>query len=207
MRVPAKSALLLAAVLAAACSRLPEPAAYLAGKSVPLPEHDRVTVCHGYDCTFRTAVAFSAEEWRRVRRSFEPPAPDPASERADIARAIATIEQIVGKRIGTASDRGGIQFIAAGDATQQDCIDESTNTTSYLLLMQQDGLLRWHRVAKPASRGVFLDLRWYHQSAVIAERAGGREYVVDSWYGDNGEAPLVTTLTRWGTSYGRPRAE
>ena len=72
-------------------------------------------------------------------------------------------------------------------------------------MLAEDGLLYHYVVARPASRGVFLDFRWYHQSAVIAEIGSGTEYVVDSWYDANGEPPLVTTLGNWQRSYGRPR--
>ena len=199
-----RAALWLSLVLAAGCIPLAEPEAYLQRKAVPVPSLGRVTVCHGYDCTYRSPVVFSAAEWRQVRDRFQTRPADAAAERRAIAAAIALIEEIVGRRVGTATDKGGIALIAAGDATQQDCIDESTNTTAYLLLMVQDGLIRHHRVAEPASRGVFLDFRWYHQSAVIAGHGSGREFVVDSWYGDNGAPPVVTTLDQWQSSYGRP---
>lgn len=195
---------LLSLALAAGCTRLPAPEAYLHQKSVPMPGPERVTVCHGYDCTYRSTVVFTAAEWQQVRARFRPMPADAAAERRDIAAAVALIEEIVGRRIGTAADKGGLAYIAAGDATQQDCIDESTNTTSYLLLLAEAGLLRYHRVAQPASRGVFLDFRWYHQTAVIAERESGQEYVVDSWFEDNGKPPVVTTLEHWQSSYGRP---
>lgn len=203
--IPAGRAfLLLGLLLAAGCTRMPAPEDYLRYKSLPVPSPAGVTVCHGYDCTFRSPVAFTAVEWRAVRDRFQPPPADAASERRAIAAAVAMMEEVVGRRIGTAADKGGIAFIAAGDATQQDCIDESTNTTAYLLLMAKDGLMRHHSVAEPASRGFFLDFRWYHQTAVIAEHGSGREYAVDSWFGDNGAPPVVTTLDRWQLSYGRP---
>lgn len=197
-------AVLFLAALTAACMRMSAPEAYLQEKSVPKPSSGRVTVCHGYDCTYRSPVVFMAGEWRGVRERFRPAPADAEAERRAIAASVALIEEIVGRRIGTASDKGGLAYIAAGDPTQQDCIDESTNTTAYLMLLEQDGLLRHHRVAEPASRGVFLDFRWYHQTAVIVERGSGREYVVDSWFDDNGAPPVITTLGHWRTSYGRP---
>ena len=129
------------------------------------------------------------------------------AERAAISNAIALVERLVGGRIGTDKDVPGLAFKSAGDRTQQDCIDESTNTTTYLTMLAEDGLLRFHAVARPASRGVFLDFRWYHQTAVIAEIGGGAEFVVDSWFNANGVPPVVTTLRNWQTSYSRPCVE
>ena len=185
-----------------ACTRMPEPAAYLEEKSVTPPRPDRFTICHGYDCTYRSEVKLVPEDWERVRALFEPPSASAAEERQVIAASVALMERIVGARVGTKSDVGGIAFIAAGNASQLDCIDESVNTTVYLLLMREDGLLRWHDVAPPASRGVFLDGRWYHQSAVIRERDSEQEYAVDSWVNDNGAVPVLTELGVWQTTYG-----
>ena len=192
------------ATLASACTRLPEPEAYLEQKSVAAPLVSRFTVCHGYDCTFRTPVKLPPEDWRGIRANFQPPPSNAVEERRAIAAAVAKLEQLVGKRIGTASDVGGLAYIAAGNPTQQDCIDESTNTTMYMMLLMADDLLQYHAVSSPASRGVFLDGRWYHQSAVIVELATNREYVVDSWFEDNGKPPIITGLRHWQLSYGRP---
>jgi hypothetical protein len=57
----------------------------------------------------------------------------PFQERRAIAYAIALIEKKVGNRLGI-KDRAGMEFGSTGDPTQQDCVDEATNTTSYLLM-------------------------------------------------------------------------
>jgi len=195
---------LLLALLATACTRLPAPEDYLKQKAVTPPRLEAFTVCHGYDCTFRSEIGLSDEEWAAIRAEFRPAPADGLAERGAIAAAIALFETAVGKRIGTSADTPGLAYIAAGDSSQQDCIDESTNTTVYLALLTHAGLMRRHRVAEVASRGVFLDLRWYHQTAVIREIETGTEWAVDSWFEPNGVAPVVTTLHDWQTSYGRP---
>lgn len=198
---------LLAVLLVSGCTRLTDPHEYLKEKAQSVPEQRNFTVCHGYDCTFRTALSLDEAEWTAVRHLFEPAAESASAERRMIGEAIAMIERYVGARIGTDKDIAGIAYIRAGDRTQQDCIDESTNTTTYLTMMIEDGLIRRHALTRPASRGVFLDFRWYHQSAVIAEIGAGTEYVVDSWYNANGKPPLVTTLRAWQASYGRSPIE
>lgn len=197
----------LAVLVVAGCTRLPDSYAYLRQKTLSYPEQRNFIVCHGYDCTFRTAFSLDEVEWQRVREGFAPAPESADEERAAISRSIALLERIVGARLGTDKDVGGIAFKRAGDRTQLDCIDESTNTTTYLTMLAADDLLRYHIVARPASRGVFLDFRWYHQSAVIAEIGAGTEYVVDSWVEANGEPPLMTTLRNWQTSYGRPKVD
>jgi hypothetical protein len=195
---------LVVLALAVACTRLPEPAEYFKQKGVAVPRPERFTVCHGYDCTYRSEIELTAAEWASVRALFQPLPPTAAAERRAISAAVALLERQVGQRIGTSADTPGLAYIAAGDPTQQDCIDESTNTTLYLTLLSEAGLMRWHAVASVASRGVFLDLRWYHQTAVVRERNSGEEWVVDSWFKGNGEPPVIVTLHAWQTSYGQP---
>ena len=50
------------------------------------------------------------------------------------------------QEVGTASDRPSMDFRGSGDRGRQDCVDEATNTTSYLLVLRPP----W---ADPASRG------------------------------------------------------
>ena len=57
----------------------------------------------------------------------------------------------VGTKLGI-HDKGGMQFSATGDPTQEDCADVSTNTTSYLLVMQANGMLKHHTVDATMSK-------------------------------------------------------
>jgi hypothetical protein len=58
------------------------------------------------------------------------------------------MERQVGAAIGI-HDKAGMQWTASGDPTQEDCVDESTDTTSYLMVLQYNGLLRYHTVEGP----------------------------------------------------------
>jgi hypothetical protein len=75
-------------------------------------------------------------------------------DRWPIAYAIALIERKVGDRLRI-TDRAGMEFGASGDPTQADCV-EATNTTSFLLILQSHGLLRYHTVGIPFSKGDLL---------------------------------------------------
>lgn len=58
-----------------------------------------------------------------------------------------------------------------------------------------DGLLSYHAPVNIARR-----LRPYlyqHYSAVIEEIATQKQYVVDSWFLDNGKPPIVLPLSLW----------
>ena len=64
-------------------------------------------------------------------------------------------------------------------------------------MLQAGNLLRWHQVSAPARRGYFVDGRWPHNSATIADIANRQLYAVDSWPGANGEPPEIKPVAVW----------
>ena len=78
---------------------------------------------------------------------------------------------------------------------QLDCLDESANSTIYLLLFQQEGWLQHHVVLNRAFRApLILDP---HHTALVRETATGLDWAVDSWFLDQGEPPYVQELDQW----------
>src|SRR5690606_10812288 len=104
---------------------------------------------------------------------FDPAPASPREERERIARAIGTVEVLVGFQAGTRHDEA--RNVATREQGQQlDCVDEAVNTTTYLRLIERRGLLRFHEVALPANR--ILDLVDAHNTAVVVDRATGLSY-------------------------------
>lgn len=174
------------------------PEAYFASYDVVAPDESVTTVCHGYGCRYKTKVRFTEAEIETVRAAFATEATDPAAERAQIATTIGQFERKVGKLIGTENDPGGVlenQHI--GDPTRQDCIDEAATTSGYLMLLQNNGILKFHTVREPRARGIFIDGRWQHFTAVVEETGTGSRYAIDSWFRANGQPAVVMTLTDW----------
>ncbi len=152
-------------------------------------------VCHGYGCAWRDYVTLSEPEWQAVRGGMAPPAASAAAERRQIADTVGLIERIVGAKLGTTEDRAGTPF-SWGDPKQLDCVDESINTSTYLHLLANAGLLRFHTVQEPRRRTGFLRLS-QHYTAVIKDKATRRQYAVDSWFDENGKPAEVVELDRW----------
>jgi hypothetical protein len=153
-------------------------------------------VCHRQGCAERAVIQLTADESQSITLVFAEPAATAEQERAAITRAISRFEQLIGSRTGTDRDLGGT-FPGAFRAGQMDCIDESTNTTTYLHLLEKAGLLVWHEVLTPSTRLPIPRGWWPHTSAVIRERASGTKYVVDSWFEDNGKPPHIVELSVW----------
>jgi hypothetical protein len=165
----------------------------------------RLEICYQHSCARQVEVQLSSADVKHLLEAFGARAEDASAERRAIARAIAAFEQLIGPITGTDRDLGGT-FPGAFRAGQMDCIDEATNTTRYLQLLEQAGLLRWHRVAEPATRLPIPRRWWPHTTAVIREHATGEQFAVDSWFEPNGYPPHIVDLTTWRRGW-KPAAE
>ena len=164
-----------------------------------LPKGDTVTVCSGYGCKAQTTYPFSRADILHIAGIFQsvPRSRSAAEERRAIAYAVAWIEAKVGNDIGTANDRPSIDIAASGDPGQMDCVDEATNSTSYLLIMEKHGLLKFHTVSSPISKGNLIDGRWPHYGARIHETKTDIDWTVDSSMYANGERPIIMPSNDW----------
>ncbi|MGI9302483.1 MAG: hypothetical protein ACR2RB_07240, partial [Gammaproteobacteria bacterium] len=152
----------------------------------------RFPVCHGYSCRNQPIVHLNEVQWSAVLGTMQPAATTPTGERQRLAHAIAKLESTVGVLTGVADLGGNAITDLPG---QMDCIDESTNTTTYLRLLDESGLLRWHEVEERAWRSWWgLDIHW---TAVIRDHTDGQRYAVDSWFLDNGMQPYIQPLRAW----------
>ena len=149
--------------------------------------------CTDYHCNEGETVVLSEDQWQQIVSLF-PATESSVAEREQIRRAIALLETQVGRTTGTWRDLGK-NVAGAGQPGQLDCISESKNTTTYLQLLSEDGLMRWHQVEERELRHPWiLDLHW---SAVIRDLSTGQRYAVDSWFLDNGKPPFIQPLDDW----------
>ncbi|MCG6966231.1 MAG: hypothetical protein LJE59_06955 [Chromatiaceae bacterium] len=158
---------------------------------------EQVPVCSQHGCERVTRVALSAAQWQQVGRHLAQPAASAAAEREQIREAIAEMERVAGLLAGTSGDRGGDLAGLTTLSAQMDCVDEASNTTTYLTLFEQAGLLHWHQVEPRVMRGYFIVGGWPHFTALLRERQSGDLWVVDSWFRDNGQPPDVVELATW----------
>ena len=152
-----------------------------------------VNVCFNYGCKSRQKVPLKGKGWKQVARVFAKPARTAEKERQAIRKAVGLMEQFVGKRTVTSADKA--RNSNTGVRGSMDCIDESTNTTTYLRLFEKRGWLKWHKVKPRKKRSPFIfDEHW---TAVIETKKGGEQYAVDSWFFDNGKPAYVVPLKDW----------
>lgn len=170
--------------------------------SVPEPKGATVHVCHAYGCKLRTKFKFTEAditELGTIMAKWRTKADTADDERRGVAYAIGWFERRVGDVIGTKDDRAGMDFTGSGDPTQQDCVDEATNTTSYLTVLANKGLLRHHTVGVPFAKENYLRgiAGWTHWTAVLVENETPQRWAVDSWIYANGENPAIVETEKW----------
>jgi hypothetical protein len=79
---------------------------------------------------------------------------------------------------------------------RMDCVDNSSNTTTYLHILQDIGELTGWTVSSPKVRKLF-DFSAVHWTAVITDTESGLPWSIDSWYRPNGHLPMAMPLRSW----------
>lgn len=165
------------------------------------PERNRIFVCSAYGCRTQTEFKFTQGDITKLRSLMAEPkhGASPAEERLRIAHTLAWMEKRVGDTVGTSADRPGDDWYGGGDPTQMDCVDVATNLTSYLLVLENNGLIKHHAVG---SVYVKEDIRkgfsgWTHYAAVIVEGQTKQKYAVDGWKLASGIEPEIVEVEKW----------
>ena len=117
---------------------------YIVDHGVVNPQPENFKFCYGHGCNRSAQLHLDKMQWQKVRRVFTPATSDAAMERQRLTEAIAVLERIVGKMTGTDRDIGGT-FPGTFRRGQLDCVDEAINTSTYLTMMEDDGLIHFHR--------------------------------------------------------------
>ncbi|WP_414473387.1 hypothetical protein [Microvirga sp. M2] len=161
------------------------------------PEGTRIIACHGYGCSRRQAVSVDGAWLGRATALLRAARASSSSERNALAQVVSSYTAYLAASIGGKPDLPGSPARMSGVHGQMDCLDETANTTSLLIVLETKGLLAHHQVKRPESRGFFLDGRYPHYSAVIVEKGSGQEWAVDPWRRAPGQRPEILPLGQW----------
>lgn len=167
------------------------------------PSLQAFDVCSGGGCADIKRVSLTQEEWQKVVAIFNNAnvvnKGSALQERQQISKAVGKLEEIVGVKAGTSTDRAGT-FDNSSYPGQLDCNDEAINTTTYMRLMLQNGLIKLHEIEDLRTRNFFFT-GWPHTTAVIHEIATGNRFAVDSWFYDNGVPATIVPFEQWKSGY------
>ncbi len=182
----------LACLLLGGCvsqQRLEDYQSYIKYYKVSEPEGMTVQSCRGYGCRIIDTVTLTNRDWKYITAPLRKKPKSAADERERLRWVIGRFETSIGAFTGTSADWPGT-YLNIGD-DQQDCADESTNNTLYLLMLKQHGLLRYHDVGRPGGRFP------PHLTAVLIEKKTGVPYALDSWFHYSGVRAEVLPLDEW----------
>jgi hypothetical protein len=164
--------------------------------SLPVPDPARPIVCHGFGCAYQTPIQLRPGDLVQIRKFFGTGG-EAVDERRALAATMAWFERRVAAEAGTAKAKARAGLGSAGDPSQFDCLDKTSNTIGLLSVVAQMGLLRYHVIDPPESRGGLGSLP--HTSAVVREKGNGQKWVIDGWTHNNGEYPDIMPLEKWRT--------
>lgn len=154
-------------------------------------------VCSGYGCALSERFQPTEAETAEISAIMTSGSSSPQSEREAIKRAIGLFERIARRHLRYQPDVEKAYQKNIGKRGQMDCVDESLNTTGYLKFLEARNLLQHHRVRLHyAERGVLVDGRYPHKSAVIIDKSN-TAWSVDSWYHPDGVEPQIMQLSEW----------
>ena len=157
-----------------------------------------LVICHGFGCAYRDTFALTPARVVQLRAMLGSPK-SARHERKALAKVVAWFDREGGRAAGTVGRIARAGVTTKSGPSQMDCIDLTANITELLIALDRNKLLKFHHVGEPASRGVFLDGKQPHTTAVIVENAGGTEWSVDSWTKAYGESPDIMTIDDWKT--------
>ncbi|MBL1319469.1 MAG: hypothetical protein COA63_000215 [Methylophaga sp.] len=166
---------------------------YVSTPFIGEPSPENYSICHNNGCAEFSFISLTSQQWPSVEALFLPIASNAQQEREQIKSAIALLEFYSGAQSTTYKDQAE-NSLAVGREGQLDCIDEATNSTVYLRMIANAGLLKFHQQSSRTSRGGFIIP---HNTATIIEIESKQRYAVDSWFEANGEPPHIVTLKAW----------
>lgn len=201
-----KKYFLLALMLSACSTASSNSELYLARRNIAPPTPAAIPHCRGYGCQFVDKVELTEKDWNSIEKSFKKKSKNAQQERSKISQSVGIYETIMGEYTNTSGDIKKT-FEKTGNH-QLDCVDESTNTTIFLTILQEKGLLKFHKLEGPMMRVPFLDVAgWPHQTAVISETETGKFFAVDSWFHDNGAPAEIVPLKEWKSGWSPEETE
>jgi hypothetical protein len=153
-------------------------------------------VCHGFGCAARNQFVLTPVRIAMLRGMLGA-AKSAKDERRVLAREVAWLDREGGRAAGTVGRIARASASTRSGPTQMDCIDLTANITELLIVLDRNKMLKFHHVGDPVSRGLFVDGREPHTTAVIVENATGTEWSVDSWTKAYGQIPDIMTISEW----------
>jgi hypothetical protein len=173
--------------------------------SIPLPPEYVINrdgsvtlrICFNWSCALRQTMTFTPDDIALLKmRMAACPGTSLHDRLQQVRIGIWQMELLAQKYQPLLANDLPINDFEAAIPGRTDCIDNASNTTTYLHILREIGELTGWKVSSPRVRSRF-DLAAAHWTAVIINTETGRPWSVDSWYRPNGHLPMVMPLRSW----------
>lgn len=158
------------------------------------PSFPKFYICSGHGCKYVNEVTLSSEMKSQLSLLFKD-IDSAENERIAIANAISYLETVIGNLTGTHIDKKSLGVLSGGSHGNMDCVDEALNSTTYLLLLEELKLLKYHESKKPDWKGGIF--KWTHYAATFIDKETNVLWALDSGVEDNGGLPLIITWEKF----------
>ncbi|MCF2525200.1 hypothetical protein [Bradyrhizobium sp. G127] len=165
--------------------------------SINPPSPNGMTVCYGFVCRRRAELTFTAADQKQLSQLMAAGKASAIAERAAVQKAVVWFDKRMGPVIGTTTRVARADIRNRADASNYDCWDATRNVSSFLLVLQEWGLLKHHTVGNPRYRGNILAMQLPHNTAVLTEKASRVDWVVDMWTTRYAQPPDVMLVEQW----------
>lgn len=153
-------------------------------------------VCFNWSCASQQRMHFSASEMQQVAEQMAMCPGHTTYQRVQRLRVgIWQMELLAQKHQPLLANDEPINDRDQDVEGRMDCIDNSTNTSTFISVLVDLGLLPGWSVAEPRVRDRFsMQVHW---TAVALDVRSARAFAVDSWFRGNGHLPFVMPVTEW----------
>lgn len=170
----------------------------------PLPPQYRVhadgsvtlRICFNWSCATRQRMTFSAADMAEVARQMALcPGTDLADRLQRVRIGIWQMEVLAQKQQPLLANDEPVNDRDRSREGRMDCIDNASNTTTFLSVLRDLELLPGWSVSPPQVRDRFSPA--VHWTAVAVDAGERRPWAIDSWFRGNGHLPFVMPLADW----------
>ncbi|MEN8175238.1 MAG: hypothetical protein ABFS23_05715 [Pseudomonadota bacterium] len=157
-------------------------------------------VCFNWSCSNTEDLTFSQAELAAVARQMSLCKGNRLHDRLQRARiGVWQMEKLAQKHLPVLSNDRAINDWDEHANGRTDCVDNATNTTNFLHVLEDLELLPGWSVTEPRVRDRF-DFGLVHWTAVLTDENNSQPWSVDSWFRPHGHLPYVMPLSDWSKS-------
>jgi hypothetical protein len=153
-------------------------------------------ICFNWSCASRQRLDFTAQDMREVAGHMAMcPRNDQRQRLQRLRIGVWRMEALAQKYQPLLANDEAVNTSDQDREGRMDCIDNASNTTTYLHVLHELGLLTGWSPAPPQVRDAFsMSVHW---TAVAIDRERDEAWSVDAWYRPNSHLPFVMPLADW----------